>query len=67
MYTHRSYDNKVYTHMHVYRGYYKIIVIVLLVGQGATQRSWYGPFGLGLGQEHGEMVLCIMYVLGTHS
>ena len=42
---------KVYTCM--YRGFYKVITIVLLWAKGVTQRSWYGPFGLGLGQGHG--------------
>ncbi len=35
----RSYDNKVYTFM--YREYYKIIIIVLLVGQGGHTKVWY--------------------------
>ena len=45
----------------MYRGYYKIIVIVLLVGQGGTKRSWHGTFDLGLGQEHDEMVCAPLY------
>ena len=59
MYMYRSYDSKMYTWM--YRGYYKIIVVVLLVGQGGHTKVWYGPFGLGLGQGHGESVCVPLY------
>ena len=35
----------------MYRGYYKIVV--LLVGQEDHTKVWHGPFGLGLGQGYG--------------
>ena len=46
--------------MHVYRGYYKIIAI-LLVGQGGHTRVWYGLFGISLFVFH-----CIMYTKLIH-
>ena len=66
MYTYRNYDNKVYTCMH--RGYYKIIVIVLLVDQGGYTKVWYNPFGLGSDHRHGETYVhhCIMYTKLIH-
>ena len=66
MYTYRNYDNKVYTCM--YRGYYKIIVIVLLVDQGGYTKVWYNPFGLGSDHRHGETYVhhCIMYTKLIH-
>ena len=59
MYTYRSYDNKVYTC--IYRGYYKIIVIVLLVVQGGYKKVWYNPFGLGSYHRHSESVCVPLY------
>ena len=52
--------------MHV-QGIYKIIVIVLLVGQGGHTKVWYGPIGLGLGQTgHGETACMCTTVLCIH-
>ena len=50
----------------MYRGYYKIIVIVQLVGQGGHTKVWYDPFGIGLGQRHGEMVCAPLYIKLIH-
>ena len=46
----------------MYRGYYRINVM-LLVGQGGHTKVCYGPFGLGLGQGHGEMICAPLYYI----
>ena len=64
MYTYRRYDNKVYTC--IYRGYYKIIIIVLLMGQGGHRQVHVGmaPLALVLVKSMVKWyyVLCMYYV-----
>ena len=39
----------------------------VLSGPRGHMKVWYGPFGLGLGQEHGEMICMLyMYTISVH-